>query len=141
MALRFGTVRRRTKQKFENFGRPFTVSRQSRLKVTVQDVVEDGRLHRRFRHLASRRVLVNNCVVYVLFVVGCRLRKSTYDNLLAVQGGILTKKLRKALDRDPIAPILEPAWFPALERRLKVVLALVERCIAANGRSKVLVQD
>lgn len=71
----------------------------------------------------------------------CTLRKSTYDNLLAVQGGILTKKLRKALDRDPIAPILEPAWFPALERRLKVILALVEKCITANGRSRVLVQD
>jgi len=60
---------------------------------------------------------------------------------LAVQGGILSRKLRQALDRDPIAPILEPAWFPALERRLKIVLALVERCIAANGRSNVLVQD
>ena len=71
----------------------------------------------------------------------CSLRKSTYDNLLAVQGGTLTKKLRQALDHDPIAPILEPAWYTALERRLKIVLALVERCIAANGRSKVLVQD
>ena len=71
----------------------------------------------------------------------CRLRKSTYDNLLALQGGTLATKLRRALDRDPIAPILEPAWFPALERRLKVILALVERCVAANGRSKVLVHD
>jgi len=60
---------------------------------------------------------------------------------LAVQGGILSRKLRQALSRDPIAPILEPAWFPALERRLKIVLALVERCITANGRSSVLVQD
>jgi len=77
------------------------------------------------------------CVV----VVDCSLRKSTYDNLLAVQGGILSKKLRRALDRDPIAPILEPAWYPALERRLKIILALVERCIAANGRSNVLVRD
>ena len=69
------------------------------------------------------------------------LRKSTYDNLLAFQSGSLTRKLRRALDRDPIAPILQPAWFPALERRLKVVLALVERCIGANGRSKVLVRE
>jgi len=75
------------------------------------------------------------------FVSDCSLRKSTYDNLLSVQGGILSKKLRQALDSDRIAPILEPAWFPALERRLKIVLALVERCIAANGRSKVLVHD
>ena len=74
-------------------------------------------------------------------LVVCRLRKSTYDSLLSVQGGSLTRRLRQALDRDRIAPILEPAWYPALERRLKLVLSLVERCIAANGRSKVLVQD
>jgi len=74
-------------------------------------------------------------------VFACSLRKSTYDNLLAVQGGALSRKLRRALDRDPIAPILEPAWYPALERRLKLILALVERCIAANGRNNVLVQE
>jgi len=77
----------------------------------------------------------------VPLVLCCSLRKSTYDNLLAIQGGILSKKLRQAIDHDPIAPILQPAWFPALERRLKIILALVERCIVANGRSNVLVQD
>jgi len=84
------------------------------------------------------------CGVYTRIHVRVRLsslRKSTYDNLLAFQSGSLTRKLRRALDRDPIAPILQPAWFPALERRLKVVLALVERCIGANGRSKVLVRE
>ena len=69
------------------------------------------------------------------------LRKSTYDSLLAVQAGSLSRQLRQALDRDPIAPVLQPAWFPALERRLKLILALVERCIAANGRNNVLVQN
>jgi len=85
--------------------------------------------------------LVIVCLCVCVWLVGCRLRKSTYDNLLAVQGGSLTRNLRKALDRDPVAPILEPAWFPALDRRLKVILALVERCFTANGRGKVLVHD
>ena len=92
-------------------------------------------------------LFIFNCFLFdkinivAIVVCGFRLRKSTYDSLLAVQGGILSKKLRQAIDRDPIAPILEPAWYPAVERRLKIILALVERCIAANGRSNVLVQD
>jgi len=54
---------------------------------------------------------------------------------------LLSKRLRASLDKDPVAPVLEAAWYPALERRLVIILNMVERCIAANGLANVLVTD
>lgn len=70
-----------------------------------------------------------------------RLRKSTYENLKAMQNGLLKKKLQESLSKDPIAPILDNAWYPALERRLKIVLQVMDRCLVANGPEAVLVED
>jgi len=58
-----------------------------------------------------------------------------------MQNGLLRKKLQEALSTDPIAPILDNAWYPALERRLKIILQVMDRCIAANGPEDTLVED
>ncbi|KAK2174925.1 hypothetical protein NP493_767g01026 [Ridgeia piscesae] len=72
----------------------------------------------------------------------CTLRKTTYNNLKPYrEEGRLTSRLRQALSQDPLAPILDGAWFPALERRLKSIFQMLDRCVEANGFDKVFVDD
>ena len=70
-----------------------------------------------------------------------RLRRSTYRNLMSLKDGRLTKKLGALLSRDPLAPVLEDSWYPALERRLKLIISKLDKCIAARGQDGVLVDD
>lgn len=71
----------------------------------------------------------------------CTVRRSTYESLKGVRGGLLTKRLRESLSKDPIAPILDPVWYQALQRRLKIILDMIERCISANGADSVLIDE
>lgn len=71
----------------------------------------------------------------------CTLRRSTYENLKTVRGGLLVKRLRDSMSKDPIAPILDPVWYQSLQRRLKIILDMIERCISANGADSVLVDE
>ena len=57
----------------------------------------------------------------------------TWQALVSLKPGDLSKKLKKLLDADPIAPVLEPAWYPALERRLAKIKENMERCAQENG--------
>lgn len=70
-----------------------------------------------------------------------RLRRSTYKTLQTLKDGRLTKKLKALLKTDPLAPVLEKVWYPALERRMKLILTTLDRCISARGRDDVLVDD
>ena len=65
----------------------------------------------------------------------------TWQALVSLKPGDLTKKLKKLLDADPIAPVLEPAWYPALERRLAKIKETMKECAKANkGFEHVLVE-
>lgn len=72
----------------------------------------------------------------------CTLRISTYNNLKPYrEAGRLTSRFRQVLSQDPLAPILDGVWFPALERRLKSIFQMLDRCVDANGFDKVFVSD
>ena len=70
-----------------------------------------------------------------------RIRRRTYERLARLQGGALGARLRALLTQDPLDPLLAPPWYPALERRLGLVLDMLDRCIAVNGQRNVLVED
>jgi len=72
-----------------------------------------------------------------------RLRASTYEKLKTLKhGNILSKRLKKSLEKDPLSPILDDNWFRALERRLKIILDTIDKCAKANGGlEKILIKE
>lgn len=64
----------------------------------------------------------------------CTLRQSTYKKLSEYQlASLLTERLTKECNNDPIAPLLHKRWYPTLERRLKIIMATIIKCGKANG--------
>ena len=61
------------------------------------------------------------------------LRRETYWTLKVLRPGQLSDRLRLELSRDPLAPLLEEAWYPALERRLVGIIKMIDQCTAAVG--------
>ena len=88
-------------------------------------------------------MLISIVLLCVTMVICCnsRLRKSTYDKIVK-QRGRLGDTLRQSLSSDPLHPVLVADWYPALDRRLDLILKMMERCANANGGwNKVLVND
>ena len=80
-----------------------------------------------------------HCVLKLPYLF--RIRRTTYERLKLLRGGVLSSVLRHILSRDPIAPILIEQHFPALDRRLEDVIKTIENCIARFGDLYVLQSD
>ncbi len=54
----------------------------------------------------------------------------------------LSDAMRKSMSVDPVTPILTEPHLQALDRRLKIILKTVAKCILKNGQdSRVAVDD
>lgn len=74
----------------------------------------------------------------------CVIRRSTYERLLILnrQEYLLGDVMRESLSMDPIAPVLYEPHYEALNRRLRIVLEHIERCLAkAQSPEDVLKQE
>ncbi|XP_028935372.1 extracellular serine/threonine protein kinase FAM20C-like [Ornithorhynchus anatinus] len=73
----------------------------------------------------------------------CRIKKSTFVRLqlLATEPYRLSDVMRESLASDRLSPLLTEPHLAALDRRLRAVLALVERCVARAGPDEVLADD
>lgn len=72
-----------------------------------------------------------------------RLRESTFNRLLAFSldsdsGKSLSKQLDRKLLNDPIYPVLDKPHMLAIDRRLKKILEVLERCFFLRGKESVL---
>ena len=67
-----------------------------------------------------------------------RLRKSTYDRLILLSGGGLSRALGKILSLDTLAPVITDKHLEALDRRLAFVLSAVALCQNENGGINIL---
>ncbi|KAJ8036778.1 Extracellular serine/threonine protein kinase FAM20C [Holothuria leucospilota] len=73
-----------------------------------------------------------------------RIRRSTYERLLILnrQEYLLGDVMRESLSMDPIAPVLYEPHYEALNRRLRIVLEHIDRCLAkAQSPEDVLKQE
>lgn len=63
------------------------------------------------------------------------LRESTHKRLqvLATEKYRLSDVMRESLSRDQIAPVVLEAHLEALDRRLKLILEQVAKCISRKG--------
>lgn len=73
----------------------------------------------------------------------CRIRQSTWHRFRSVknQKMSLSEILRKSAKDDPLAPVLSDLQFKAIDRRLKIAIDTVEKCIKQYGESAVLISD
>ena len=76
----------------------------------------------------------------------CRIRKSTYDRLSKIpmeepNSEHLSFQLRQSLLSDPISPVLTEAHLQALDRRLKIAMKNIEKCIDKHGKTTVVIDD
>lgn len=73
----------------------------------------------------------------------CRIRQSTWNRFRSVknQKMSLSEILRKSAKDDPLAPVLSDLQFKAIDRRLKIAIDTVEKCIKQYGESAVLISD
>lgn len=71
----------------------------------------------------------------------CRIRESMWHSLLILQDGVLSTMLRRMLDQDSIAPVLDEKYYTALDRRLLHVLDAVRDCIGVKGQGHVLITN
>ncbi|XP_041368788.1 glycosaminoglycan xylosylkinase-like [Gigantopelta aegis] len=72
----------------------------------------------------------------------CSVRFSTWQKLLELQNGILSKVLRQVLSQDPVAPVITEPYLEALDRRLKHIIVEIEHCANSYGmRSIVMVES
>ncbi len=75
------------------------------------------------------------------------MRYSTLKTLLTLhQGEKLSDRMRRSLSRDSLtvqAPILTEPMLQALDRRVKIILKTVHKCVQDNGSRfhKVVVDD
>lgn len=70
-----------------------------------------------------------------------RVRDETYKRLLLLKSGVLSRVLRQVLKQDPISPILAEEHYPALDRRVAIVLEKIQTCIDKVPEKKVLVRE
>lgn len=73
----------------------------------------------------------------------CRIRQSTWNRFQSIskQNTPLSDLLRKATKDDPVAPLLSDLQFRALDRRLKIAIDTVKKCIKKHGETAVLASD
>ena len=50
-----------------------------------------------------------------------------------MRDGLLSKKLREELSRDPLFPLLDEEFYPALDRRHRKLIDMIEMCGQHNG--------
>jgi hypothetical protein len=68
----------------------------------------------------------------------CLLRKSTFDRLVELRGGLMTKLLIEATKNDPISPILHKKHIEAINRRMPIVFQTLMDCVRENGKDNVI---
>lgn len=51
----------------------------------------------------------------------------------------LSELLRKATENDPVSPVLSDPHFKAIDRRLKIIINTVNKCLEDHGEERVLI--
>ena len=77
------------------------------------------------------------------FLICFRIRRSTWNRFRSIskQKTPLSEILRKSTKDDPVAPVLSDLQFKAIDRRLRIAMNTVQRCIEEYGESAVLISD
>ena len=63
------------------------------------------------------------------WILNLRIRQSTFDRLVFLQNGLLTKLLENAMKNEPISPVLDQSHFLAIERRMPIILQTIQTCV------------
>ena len=73
----------------------------------------------------------------------CFFRFSTFEKAFNFYKGPkhLSDLMRESLAKDPVAPILLERHLVALDRRVKIILKTVYKCMLKNGVNKVVIDD
>ncbi|CAH1795312.1 unnamed protein product [Owenia fusiformis] len=72
----------------------------------------------------------------------CLMRYSTLLKLIDFEKGPpLSQVFRKAMERDLAYPILPEKHFPAIDRRVTIILNTVNKCIQQKGFKEVVIDD
>lgn len=71
----------------------------------------------------------------------CLLRKSTFERLVELKGGLMTKMLIEATKTDPISPILHKKHIEAINRRMPIIFSTLTKCVQENGKDAVIVDN
>lgn len=73
----------------------------------------------------------------------CRVRHSTLQKLLLYDTGPykLGKLLDVSMKRDPLYPILTAPHLTAVNRRVKIILKEIQRCIQSKSWNTVVLDD
>lgn len=72
-----------------------------------------------------------------------RIRRSTWNRFqsIATKNTPLSELLRKATEEDPVAPVLSDPHFRAIDRRMKIAIDTIKKCIKSHGEARVLVSE
>lgn len=70
----------------------------------------------------------------------CLIRQSTFDRLVFLQNGLLTKLLQNAMKNEPISPVLDQSHFLAIERRMPIILQTIQNCVDKLGKENVIME-
>lgn len=75
--------------------------------------------------------------------ISFRLRRSTWNRFqsIATKNTPLSELLRKATEEDPVAPVLSDPHFRAIDRRMKIAIDTIKKCIKSHGEAGVLVSE
>lgn len=71
----------------------------------------------------------------------CLIRYSTFVRLKHLYKNSISTLLDESLKKDPLYPILTPSHLKAVDRRLKIVLNELNRCISKFKPTEVIVDD
>ena len=82
------------------------------------------------------------CVDGVWFHYVCThhysVRVTTYERLLLLGKGVLSRVMKAVLSADPLSPVLTDRHLIALDRRLEHVLYEIEKCLITHKPQQVL---
>ena len=74
----------------------------------------------------------------------CLIRQSTLRTLLSFvsqPGGRLSKRIRKSMSNDAVAPVLLEGHLEALDRRVHKILDVVGTCLKTKPSTDVIIFD